>query len=183
MSEREATHERPSVFSIFHRDVPSTRCKYIDLDWIGYCESCYEVYVLFEETKSPLAEKNYSKTQSLARQAGIPAYAIQPAGTANWTVQQIAPVEVEDGDYLTHDEMEDFMMRLRDEHRTFCKRSNLEKLVQWDSRLRRDVYISTGEIAYRKKFDGEQTAEHEAAADRECNARWEAARLRAELKS
>lgn len=143
----EMTGKRMSAFSPLQRAIRSTRCKFIDADWIGYCPRCNEPYVLIEECTRGFMLKKIDVTQSLARKAGVPAHLVQGCGVGGkkegWFLRSIAPDDDGVSEALSREEMEDFVMSSLDAHD--CKSTQFpDEGKRWDKMLRCDVWAWTG---------------------------------------
>lgn len=121
----ELSNRRVSALSVLQRDIISTRCKAIDLDFPFYCHRCHSIYLIIEETQAPLDEKVSKVTK---RMAGLMRNAL-PSGEAKALVVRFfddsTDFDVKDLDTnritrVTREELADLIMRHRDKHDIVC---------------------------------------------------------------
>jgi hypothetical protein len=121
----EFSNKRVSALSILQREIVSTRCKAIDLDFPFYCERCRSIYLIVEETASPLDEKVSKVTK---RMAGLMRNAL-PSGEAKALIVRFfddsSDFDVKDLDSnqttrMTREALADFIMNYRDAHDAVC---------------------------------------------------------------
>jgi hypothetical protein len=117
-------------YSKWHRTGPK-RIAFLDIDYIEYCERCYEPLLLCElahGTKN--TNKPYYVTRNLALKAGIPAVVILyetdddgPTGTLNkLRVRQVAP-DVDEFKAFLPSEWAAILVHLHDRHTCAVRRS------------------------------------------------------------
>lgn len=121
----EFSNRRVSALSVLQRDIVSTRCKAIDLDFPFYCHRCASIYLIVEETQAPLDEKVSKVTK---RMAGLMRNSL-PAGEAKALVVRFfddsTDFEVKDLDSnkivrVSREELADLIMSYRDAHDAVC---------------------------------------------------------------
>jgi hypothetical protein len=121
----ESSNKRVSALSVLQRDIVSTRCKAIDLDFPFYCERCHSVYLIVEETQKPLDEKT---TKATKRIAGLMRNAL-PSGAAkalavrffeNSTNFEVKDLDSNGVTRVSREALADLIMSFRDEHDVVC---------------------------------------------------------------
>jgi hypothetical protein len=131
----ELTGRRVSRLSTIQREIVSTRCKAIDIDWVWYCDACPAFLMLIEETSNAVEGKAHFITERVARALGVPAFVAQDMADG-WRVKRIIPSDREIRVY-TDDQMADFIMSVRDAHAAACSGSVMNALT-WEQEKKKN---------------------------------------------